>query len=452
MMQRSFQSRPTESNILSVSAFNQQARRLLEVSFPNLWIEGEISNLVKHTSGHWYFSLKDEKSQIRCAMFKGQNRTTSFSPKDGMQVIVKASASLYPARGDFQLIVQHMEQAGDGALQRAFETLKQKLMQEGLFAPEIKQPLPTFPKHIGVISSPTGAVIQDICAVLKRRCPLIKITLLPASVQGKKAPEQLIHRLTQASTDFDFDALIIARGGGSLEDLQPFNEESVARAIASCPIPLVSSIGHETDTTIADFVADVRAPTPSAAAELLSPDQQEWRVHIKQKETLLFRMIMAKIQTLNSQVTHLQKRLRHPQDSLREQTQRLDYLTMRLQQALDNKIRNAQHESKQLQQRLLRHSPKTILNQALLVTHHLNLRLQQAIQKKLDTARHHLQIHCRQLNTLSPLQTLERGFSITKKENGEIITTYRNIQPGERVTVQLHEGKLDCTVNTCKKT
>lgn len=434
-----------------MTAFNQQAKRLLEVSLSGIWVEGEISNLTKHTSGHWYFSLKDDKAQVRCAMFKGQNRITPFSPENGMQILVKANASLYPARGEFQLIVQHMEEAGAGALQRAFEQLKQRLLQEGLFAADRKKTLPDFPKHIGVISSATGAVIHDICVMLKRRCPLIEITLLPAAVQGKEAPQQIIHRLQQASTAFEFDALILARGGGSLEDLQPFNEETVARAIAACPLPIVSSIGHETDTTIADYVADKRAPTPSAAAELLSPDQNEWKVQIKQKEILLYRLIMTQLQVLNTHVNHLKKRLRHPQDRLREQAQQLDYLTLRLQQTMQHQLTLCQHRLLQLQQQVVRHSPEGLFNQATLRVQHLHQRLQQAIQQSLHTMQHQLQATSGQLHAYSPLKTLERGYSITQKEGGHVITSFKTVEKGDNVIIKLHTGRLHCTVNDIAK-
>ena len=258
--------RSGDRQVLSVSDLNRQAKRLLEVSFPSIWVEGELSNIAQPRSGHWYFTLKDAGAQVRCAMFRGSNAKVRFRPQEGQLVLIRAKVSLYEGRGDYQLIAEHMEEAGTGALQRAFEELKNRLSLEGLFAQELKKPLPTMATHVAVVTSPTGAAIQDILTVFKRRFPAMKITVLPSLVQGAEAAPQIIQALALAARIPNLDAVIVGRGGGSLEDLWPFNEESVARAIADCPLPVVSAVGHEVDFTIADFVADHRAPTPSAAA------------------------------------------------------------------------------------------------------------------------------------------------------------------------------------------
>jgi len=439
------------STLLTVSQFNQQAKRLLEVSFPGLWIEGEVSNLTRHTSGHWYFSLKDDKSQVRCVMFKNHNRLTPLTIESGIHVLVKATGSLYPARGDFQLVVQHMEMAGEGVLQRQFECLKQKLLKEGLFDQKRKQPLPSFPKHIGVITSATGAVIQDICTVFKRRYPLADITLLPAAVQGKKAIKEIVDCFAIATTSFDFDALILARGGGSLEDLQPFNEEAVARAIAACTIPVVSSIGHETDITIADFVADYRAPTPSAAAEVLSPDQQLLVQQLKQFEGQLCHLIKSKIAHLNGQLSQTYKRLKHPQHQLREQLQHLDYLTHHLQQAMVQTTHECFLKIKHVQQYLYKNSPVSTIKQTLHHLNHLQQHLHFTMKNKLMQSETSLQLASQQLDSISPLQTLSRGYSILQKSNGAIVKRHTDVKHDEKVSVKLYKGSLQCRIETISK-
>ena len=270
------QTQNSDRLIFSVSELNRTVSQLFETQFPLLWVEGEISNFARPASGHWYLTLKDRQAQVRCAMFRNSNLRVNFTPANGSQVLVRCRVSLFEGRGDYQLIVEHMEEAGFGALQRQFDELKQKLANEGLFSPQQKKPLPTSINHIGIVTSPTGAAINDILSVLQRRFPSIKVTIFPTAVQGEQAAAQIVQAIANANrytlNDRTCDALIVGRGGGSLEDLWPFNEEIVARAIAASTIPIVSAVGHEIDFTIADFVADLRAATPSAAAELLSPD------------------------------------------------------------------------------------------------------------------------------------------------------------------------------------
>jgi exodeoxyribonuclease VII large subunit len=299
-----------ERDIYSVSRLVRETRAVLEGSFPLLWISGEISNLAQPASGHIYFSLKDEIAQVRCAMFRMRRQQLRFQPANGQQVLVRARVSLYEARGELQLIVEHMEPAGEGALRLAFEQLKQKLGAEGLFDSDKKKPLPELPRQLGIITSPSGAAIRDLLSVLRRRFPALPVVLYPVQVQGTEAPRQIVRMLQLANRREECDVLILSRGGGSLEDLQPFNEEAVARAIHASRIPVVSGVGHEIDFTIADFVADHRAPTPSAAAELVAPDRLAWRRQLQQLGQRLSLVQLRKIEQLRDAVTGLGHRLR----------------------------------------------------------------------------------------------------------------------------------------------
>jgi exodeoxyribonuclease VII large subunit len=321
-----------ERIVYSVSRLNEQVKGLLEQGFPPLWVEGEVSNFRPQSSGHWYFSLKDAEAVVACAMFRGRNQALGFKPKDGMQVLVRARVSLYSPQGRYQLILEHMEPSGEGALRRAFEQLKQKLQAEGLFEEARKKPLPAVPRRIGVITSPTGAAIRDILNVLKRRYPLGEVVIYPVPVQGAEAAPAIVRALQTAAGRAECDVLILARGGGSLEDLWAFNEEIVARAIAACPLPVVSGVGHEIDFTIADFVADLRAPTPSAAAELVSPDAAEWRSRLERLSRQLQASQQRRLQQLGQHQAFLGKRLKqlHPGRRLEQLMQRLDEFELRL--------------------------------------------------------------------------------------------------------------------------
>lgn len=363
-------------------------------------MEGEISNLSRPSSGHLYFTLKDENAQVRCAFFR-RHQGLLFNITNGLQILVRAKVSLYENRGDYQLIIDHLEPAGDGRLRLAFEQLKQKLAAEGLFDPRYKKALPKLPQHIGVITSSSGAAIHDILTVLKRRFPCIPVTVLPVNVQGKEAAAQIATAIQQANELKLFDVLIVGRGGGSLEDLWPFNEERVARAIFASKIPIVSAVGHEIDFTIADFVADVRAPTPSAAAELLSPDCQEWFAHLNQQEQRLIRQMQVLLFNKQQKLEHLVTGLKHPGRRLQEQTQRLDELEFRLQ-------KNIAHILRQQHSRF------------------------QTVQAT--------------LNVLSPLATLDRGYAILYQANHHILRDVTETKPGDLVTAKLHKGQLICTV------
>ena len=432
-----------ERDIYSVSRLNREARNLLEGSFPLLWLEGEISNLARPASGHWYLSLKDKTASVRCAMFRNRNRLLRFQPENGAQVLVRARISLYEARGEFQIIIEHMEEAGDGALQRAFEELKQRLNQEGLFDPAHKLPLPAMPQHIGVITSPTGAAVHDILTTLQRRFPAIPILIYPVAVQGENAAEEIAARIRLASQRRDCDVLILARGGGSLEDLRAFNEEVVARAIHDCRIPIVSGIGHEIDFTIADFVADQRAPTPTAAAELVSPDQQSLLKQVQQLFSRLTSTVAAGLQARSQQLHNLQKRLRHPGRRLQDIAQRLDDLELRMQQIMKHRLQHRQHALNMLAEKLQHHQPGHDIEHKHLQLTEIARRLRQAMRHRLEQSRQQLQYLTHNLDTVSPLSTLSRGYTITTAlEDRHIIRSSRELKPGQQIKTRLAKGHI----------
>ncbi|AMO56041.1 exodeoxyribonuclease VII large subunit [Endozoicomonas montiporae] len=432
---------------LTVTELNSRSRRMLETHFGNVRVEGELSALARPRSGHWYFTLKDANAQIRCAMFKNRNSGLKFSPTEGMQLLLRGRVSLYEGRGDYQLIVDHLEEAGAGALQRAFEALKTKLADEGLFSAERKREIPALPRHIGVVTSPTGAAIKDIVAVLKRRFPAIKITIIPAAVQGKGAAREIVDAITLANRMPNLDVLIVGRGGGSLEDLWPFNEEAVARAIAGSQLPVVSAIGHEIDFTIADFVADYRAPTPSAAAEILSPDRQEWLHKLDMLHRKLNIHIQHKLQSTSQSLDSISLRLRHPGERLREHHQRLNDLEIRLHQGMRISLQQQSGQAQQLQNRLFQQSPDRLLEQIRHRTEQASENLQHLVQQKLERRNHQLQQLSGHLNAVSPLATLSRGYSIVQKDEG-IITTADSLKPGDQITARFSSGSAACTVDT----
>lgn len=392
----------TERQVFTVGQLNQTVRALLEKTVGRIWIKGELSNVAQPRSGHLYFTLKDEKAQVRCAFFKGQQRSLGFTPQEGMAVMVQAAVSLYEPRGDYQLIVSQMEQAGLGQLQQAYEALKAKLKEAGLFDLAHKKPLPRYPKHIGIITSQTAAALQDILSVLKRRYPIAPITVYPTQVQGKPAAKNIVAAITTANEQKKADILILTRGGGSLEDLWCFNEEIVAQSIYASELPIITGIGHEIDFTIADFVADVRAPTPSAAAETVAPDTLALAATLKQHEDQLTLSIKRKIRTLSQQIDHLEKRLKHPGQIIKEAQLHCQHLTKRL-------ILLMQQHHAQWQQRL------------------------SFLAGKLDT--------------LSPLATLGRGYAIvSNQETQTVVQTIEQLAVGERLKTRLKTGSFESTV------
>ncbi len=435
-------------DVISVTSLNRMARSLLENHFPNVIVEGEISNLSMPGSGHWYLTLKDEGSQIRCAMFRNRNMSARFRPRDGMQVIVRGRLSIYEGRGDYQLIADAIEEAGDGVLRRRFEMLKQKLAAEGLFAEERKRAMPEHVRHIGVITSPTGAVIRDIVSVLGRRFPAIRITLIPVVVQGNEAPAAIVKAITTANrrTDLGLDVLIVGRGGGSLEDLQAFNEESVARAIHGSALPVVSAVGHEADFTIADFVADLRAPTPSAAAELLSPDQNEYLQIFSGYDLIFGKLMRDRLRQANQQLLWLVKQLKHPGRRLQEHAQTLDILEGRLLRATRHHLSHTAHRLQSLHNRLLLQSPRNVVRQFGMRQDALLHRLRQALRRNLQDRQHRLAALARGLDSVSPLSTLRRGYSITFDEQGQVLRDAARVAPGQPISTRLNAGTVRSTV------
>ncbi|WP_425463076.1 exodeoxyribonuclease VII large subunit [Marinobacter maritimus] len=432
----------TRPRALSVSELNHQARHLLETSFMQVWVEGELSGFSRPSSGHWYFSLKDQKSQVRCAMFRGLNQRIRTIPKEGDQVRIRGKVTLYENRGDFQIIAEHIEPAGLGALQQAFEELKRKLQSEGLFEVARKKPFPTLPAHIGVVTSPTGAAIHDILTVLARRCPAIPVTVYPTTVQGKPATAEIVRAIELAQAHGVADVLIIGRGGGSLEDLWCFNEEAVARAIAACTMPTVSAVGHETDVTIADFVADLRAPTPSAAAEKVSPDQKDMLRQINDREFRLANAARRALQRLNTKLEHLSARLRDPRRELLEKAQRLDDLELRLGKAMGQRLDRSQVRSNHLAQRLTMQSPGKQLANSRDALDRSASQLDQAIQRILTKLQDRLKHTAGTLNVVSPLATLGRGYAIVRDEHGSIIRNARDVAAGDRISAHVANGTV----------
>ena len=410
-MQQPQQQSQQESNrqIISVSELTRHARDLLENEFPMLYVEGEISNLAQPNSGHWYFTLKDDRAQIRCAMFRNRNQLIRFRPADGQQVIVQGRISLYEARGEFQMIAEFLEEAGDGALRRAFEKLKATLQAEGLFDEAAKKPLPALPRHLAIITSPTGAAIQDVLTVMSRRFPALHASVIPVQVQGEDSAPQIVKAIQLANgyKADPFDLILLTRGGGSLEDLWSFNTEPVARAIAESELPVVSAVGHESDISIADLTADLRAPTPSAAAELVTPDGRAWWNDLEEKKAGLVNRITNLLGYHDREVTHLRARLRHPERHLKDNRSRLDALVRQLQ-LMETQLRSARQA-----------------------------RLSLAAEK---------------LNALSPLGTLQRGYAIVLNVDQQVVTDADSLAPGDEITARLKAGEVRASVLDTERT
>jgi exodeoxyribonuclease VII large subunit len=437
-----------ERDVYSVSRLNREVRVLLERGFGSLWLEGEISNFSRPSSGHWYFSLKDAAAQVRCAMFRQRNMLCSFTARDGQKVLVRARVGLYEPRGEYQLIVDHMEDAGLGALKRQFEELSARLSAEGLFAPERKRPLPALPKRIGVITSPTGAAIRDILHVLARRFPAVAVLIYPVAVQGAQAAGEILAALRLAGRRAECDVLILARGGGSLEDLWAFNDEELARAIVASPIPVISGIGHEIDFTIADFAADVRAPTPSAAAELVVPDAGEWLAAFVRLGAQLRRGMQRRLEERRERLEWLTGRaaLVSPAARLIQQTLRLDEFEQRMCRALQHLLKTRVAELSERESRLWKASPLARVRDAAARHAALLLRLRAAGLEYVRRARERLLPLVRTLNAVSPLATLERGYAIVSAENGAILRNAADAAPGMVIEARLAKGVIRAKV------
>jgi exodeoxyribonuclease VII large subunit len=440
-------SRPAR-DIYSVSRLNREVRVLLERGFGSLWLEAEISNFARPGSGHWYFSLKDATAQVRCAMFRQRNMLVAFTPRDGQKVLVRARIGLYEPRGEYQLLVEHMEDAGLGALKRQFEELTAKLAAEGLFATERKRPLPRLPKRIGVITSPTGAAIRDIVHVLARRFPAADVLIYPVPVQGAQAAAEIAAAVALAGRRGDCDVLILARGGGSLEDLWAFNDEALARAIVASPIPIVSGVGHEVDFTIADFAADVRAPTPSAAAEIVVPDAQEW---LKTVRTLGARLQQGMRRRLNDSRERLgwltgRAALVSPTARLAQQMQRLDDLEDRLTRGMRQRLTELRAGLVDRRSQLWQLSPIARVRDAAQRHQMLAARLSAAQLQVLRHARERLMPLVRTLQAVSPLATLDRGYAIVSREGGGILRDAAQAPPGTIIEARLAAGRIRAKV------
>ncbi|MFM1714849.1 exodeoxyribonuclease VII large subunit [Aeromonas salmonicida] len=437
-----------EQQVFTVTRLNSAVRMILEQDLGLVWLTGELSNLAMPSSGHWYFSLKDLGAQVRCAMFKGNNRRVAFRPQDGMQVLVQARVSLYEPRGDYQLIIESMQPAGDGVLALRFEELKRRLGAEGLFDEGRKRPLPREPRAVGLVTSATGAALHDMLTVLKRRAPDLPIFIYPTQVQGSAAIGQIVAAIALANRRAEVDVLIVGRGGGSLEDLWCFNEEVVARAIANSAIPVISAVGHEVDVTISDFAADLRAPTPSAAAELVAPDQSARA----QRLAHLWQRLVQAMNRHQTAARHgfvlLQKRLDHqdPKRRLEQQSQRLDELSARLQQLLNQRLHQGERRLANLELRLQAKSPERLLAIGRRRHQLAQERLHALIAKRQDQASHRLAMLTARLDGVSPLATLGRGYSITRTQSGDVINRAAQVNAGQTLVTTLAEGHLQVRV------
>ncbi len=435
-----------EKKIYQVSELNREARATIESHFSLIEVEGEISNFIRARSGHLYFTLKDSFAQVRCAMFKMRAMHLRVLPKDGMQVRVRARVSLYENRGDFQLNVDHLQETGDGLLQLEFEKLKSKLEQQGLFAQSHKKSIPDIPKTVGVITSSEGAAIRDIISVLKRRYPALRIIIYPTRVQGDGAANEIARAINTANERDECELLIIGRGGGPLEDLWAFNEEVVARAIYDSKLPTISAVGHEIDFTISDFVADIRAPTPSAAAELISPDTEALLTKTRYLLNRLQRAIQIQHRHHLSRLTLASKQLRGPKEQLQQRAQRLDDLELRFSQHLQNYLLHPRLQLKSLSSRLLSNSPDKSVQLQKARAQHAGERLQGLINNRLNRENSRLTSLMQELDIVSPLATLKRGYAIARKDDKQIIRSYHDVCVNENIEIILGEGELLCRV------
>ncbi|MCT8547024.1 exodeoxyribonuclease VII large subunit [Glaesserella parasuis] len=433
-----------KNHILTISQLNYSVKQMLEVEFGSVWLIGEISNFSQPVSGHWYLTLKDEQAQVRCAMFRMKNMRVNFRPQNGMQVLVRANVSLYEPRGDYQVIIETMQPAGDGLLQQQFEQLKMKLAGLGLFAQEHKKPIPTFVKRVGIVTSSSGAALQDILHILQRRDPTLEVVIYPTLVQGKEATADIVKMIELANRRQECDVLIVGRGGGSLEDLWCFNEEAVAWAIYHSQIPVISAVGHETDVTIADFVADLRAPTPSAAAELVSRDQQELLrqlQHHSDKVNLAFdRLWSEKLARFDRLQLRLQAQ--HPQRQLQQRLQQLSHLEKQLKQQMEQLLLRKQQRWKNTLQRMERNPLPYRISAQTQHLHKLEQRLSYAIEKNISQRRQQFQTLCTQLDGLSPLAILARGYSVTQNQQGKALLSTQDISIGETIVTRLAQGNV----------
>jgi len=438
----------SQQHILQVSELTKKVRFILESELNRVWLCGEISNFVGASSGHWYLSLKDSKSQVRCAMFKGANRSVRLSPRNGQQVLVRAKVSLYEPRGDFQLIIEQMEDAGTGMLRQQFEQLKQKLNAEGLFNDYNKQVIPKHLQTIGIVTSPTGAAVKDILTVLKRRNPNLKVIIYPALVQGQQASEDIVNAINLANQRKECDVLIVGRGGGSLEDLWSFNEESVVRAVYQSELAIISAVGHEIDTTLCDYAADLRAATPSAAAELVSQDTSELSDKITSLNLRLINANKKELLKNSNSLLHLSHRLSrvHPVQQLQSQQQKLDELDFRLKQVIARNKQDYKLKTQQLNQRLQILSPLNGIKGNTESITQLRHRLINAIKNGQQSKQQQFAHVINQLQIVSPLATIARGYSVIRDDKHNIVKSIAQVTKKQELTLQLSDGKITANV------
>ena len=435
-------------NIYSVSSLNRAAKSLLETGLGVIWLSGEISNLTIAVSGHWYFTLKDHSAQVKCAMFKGNNRRTGFTPKHGQQVLVRGKLSLYEARGDYQLIIESMAPEGDGLLKQQFEALKCQLAAEGLFSQQHKKNLPETINRVGIITSSTGAALHDILSVLKRRDPRLHVIIYPSQVQGVGSAESITAQIQLANVRNECDILIVGRGGGSLEDLWSFNDAVVAYAIFNSHLPVISAVGHEIDVTISDFVADLRAATPSAAAELVSQNSSVVNTQLQTLLTRLKRAMTARMQLKQHQQNLLKEKLlkQDPKHKLQQQSLQLDELSLRLSHAIKQTLSNKVQKNLSLQNTLFHYSPDQVIRLEQQKQTQLKSRLQTAMHNKLKQSQNALHNQLSQLNAVSPLATLARGYAIVKDDKGKVTTDCTSLSAGDQINIRLHKGQVNAQV------
>lgn len=440
------------SAIFTVSRLNQTVRLLLEQEMGQVWISGEISNFSQPSSGHWYFTLKDDTAQVRCAMFRNSNRRVTFRPQHGQQVLVRANITLYEPRGDYQIIVESMQPAGEGLLQQKYEQLKAKLQAEGLFDQQHKQALPSPAHCVGVITSKTGAALHDILHVLKRRDPSLPVIIYPTAVQGDDAPGQIVRAIELANARQECDVLIVGRGGGSLEDLWSFNDERVARAIFASMIPVVSAVGHETDVTIADFIADLRAPTPSAAAEMVSRNQQELLRQILTAQQRLGMAMDYFLANRSRRFTQIYHRLQqqHPQLRLARQQTALERLHQRMNVAIDGQLKRTSQRQARLLQRLNQQSPQPRIYRAQTRIQQLEYRLAENVRSRLSATRERFGNAVTHLEAVSPLSTLARGYSVSTATDGKVLKKVKQVKTGDVMTTRLEDGWVESQVTDIK--
>ena len=435
--------------IISVSEINKRAKSILEENFPFVWIQGEVSNFFSAASGHWYFSLKDETSEIRCAMFTNKNHHITFEPKDGDHLVINGTLSIFEGRGQYQIIVEHIELAGEGALLKAFEELKKKLQLEGLFDDSIKRQLPAYPKNIAVVTSPDGAVIQDIINVLDRRSPFLDLTVVPTLVQGEKAAPSICDALNKVGKLKKVDVVILARGGGSIEDLWAFNNEEVARAIVNCPTPIISAVGHETDFTISDFVSDLRAPTPSIAAEIISQPYSELIETLEGYQNYISRSVISQIDLQRTQITNLIKRIRHPGDKLREISQKLDYVETALIQNINQEISFKKNGLNLKDLSLQQNSPQNKIKEAKVYLQNASKDLLKALKLEIERKSTVLAEIVATLQAVSPLSVLSRGYSIISTEpDGKILSSSNQVEIGQTISAILSKGSIKAEIKS----